>query len=281
MREISFNTIVDAVAGLCVDAACFLPRDVEEAIGRARDAEQSELGRYALDKICKNAVVASENAMPLCQDTGMVVVFVELGNDVRIVGGLLEDAINRGVAQGYTAGYLRKSTVVDPLFERTNAGDNTPAIVHMSLVEGDELSITLLPKGAGSENMSALGMLKPAQGIEGVVDFVVDTVLCAGGNPCPPTIVGVGIGGNAEKALELSKRALRRSVGDPHPDERYAALEQRILSRINESGIGPQGFGGTVTALAVHIETFPTHIAMLPVGVTLNCHVARHKKVVL
>lgn len=281
MREITCEQIADAVARMCVEAACDLPEDVERAVRRARDSEESEYGVYALDKICENIEVARREEVPMCQDTGMALVFAEVGQDVHIAGGSFEAAIDEGVARGYTEGYLRKSTVSDPLLHRVNAGDNTPAIVHTRLVEGDRLALTLMPKGAGSENMSRLAMLKPAQGAEGVKRFVVDAVVEAGGNPCPPTIVGVGIGGDAEKALELSKQALRREVGAGNPDPEYAALEREILDEVNRSGIGPQGFGGRVTALAVHVETYPTHIAMLPVGVTLNCHAARHVRVVL
>lgn len=281
MREITCEQIADAVARMCVEAACDLPEDVERAVCQARDSEESEYGVYALDKICENIEVARREEVPMCQDTGMALVFAEVGQDVHIAGGSFEAAIDEGVARGYTEGYLRKSTVSDPLLHRVNAGDNTPAIVHTRLVEGDRLALTLMPKGAGSENMSRLAMLKPAQGAEGVKRFVVDAVVEAGGNPCPPTIVGVGIGGDAEKALDLSKQALRREVGEGNPDPEYAALEREILDEVNRSGIGPQGFGGRVTALAVHVETYPTHIAMLPVGVTLNCHAARHVRVVL
>ena len=281
MREITCEQIADAVARMCVEAACDLPEDVERAVRWARDSEESEYGVYALDKICENIEVARRDEVPMCQDTGMALVFAEVGQDVHIAGGSFEAAIDEGVARGYTEGYLRKSTVSDPLLHRVNAGDNTPAIVHTRLVEGDRLALTLMPKGAGSENMSRLAMLKPAQGAEGVKRFVVDAVVEAGGNPCPPTIVGVGIGGDAEKALELSKQALRREVGAGNPDPEYAALEREILDEVNRSGIGPQGFGGRITALAVHVETYPTHIAMLPVGVTLNCHAARHVRVVL
>ncbi len=281
IREIPKERIVEAVAVACRDAACNLPDDVVSALDRALAHEESDYGLYALDKIRRNIGIAHDNQVPLCQDTGLVVVFAEVGQEVHIVGGLLEDAVNEGVARGYTDGFLRKSMVADPLFDRRNTNDNTPAIVHVSLVEGDAIKLTILPKGGGSENMSALCMLKPAQGADGVVDFVVDVLERAGGNPCPPTIVGVGIGGNAEEALLLSKRALRRSTGSAHPDQRYAKLEQEILERVNALGVGPQGFGGTVSALAVHVEKAPTHIAMLPVGVSLNCHVARHKEVVL
>ena len=281
MREIRAEQITEEVARLCIEAACDLPADVERAVRKAADDEVSEFGKYAMEKVCRNLEIARENQVPMCQDTGMVIVFAELGQDAHIVGGDFETAINAGIAQGYTEGYLRKSTVVDPLLNRVNAGDNTPAIIYTRIVEGDTLTLTVMPKGAGSENMTKLAMLKPAQGLEGVRRFVVDAVVSAGGNPCPPTIVGVGLGGNADKALQLSKEALRREVGAPNTDTGYAALEAELLEEINASGIGPQGFGGCVTALAVHIETYPTHIAMLPVAVTLNCHAARHKTVTL
>lgn len=281
MKEINVEDITREVARLCIEAACDLPRDVEKLVRQALDTEESDFGVYAMEKVCRNIGIARENEVPLCQDTGMVIVFAEVGQDVHLNGGLLSDAINAGVAQGYTQGYLRKSTVVDPVFNRVNTGDNTPAIIYTTLVEGDSLRLVVMPKGAGSENMSALKMLKPADGLEGVKRFIVDTVVQAGGNPCPPTIVGVGIGGNADKALLLSKEALRREAGAPNQDPRYAALEQELLEEINKSGVGPQGFGGRNTALAVHIETYPTHIATMPVAVTLNCHAARHKEVVL
>ena len=281
MREIDASQITQAVAQLCTQAACNLPADVHAALEQASDAEESPLGQWALDKILRNADIASERQVPLCQDTGVAIVFAEVGQDVHIAGGGFEEAVNAGIAQGYTEGYLRKSMVADPLLNRANTGDNTPAIIHTRLVPGDELSITLMPKGAGSENMTRLGMLKPAEGEQGVCDFVVRAVEEAGGNPCPPVIVGVGIGGNAERAVLLSKQALRRDAGQPHQQQGYARLEQQLLERINATGIGPQGFGGRSTALAVHIETAPTHIAMLPVAVTLNCHAARHARVVL
>ena len=281
MRDISTATITQEVARLCMEAACDLPRDAEEAINAAAAREESEFGRWAMQKICRNARIAREDGVPMCQDTGMVIVFAEVGQEAHIVGGDFEEAINAGIAKGYTEGYLRKSTVIDPVLNRVNAGDNTPGIVYTRLVPGDAVTLTIMPKGAGSENMSRLFMLKPAQGLQGVKDAVLRAVVEAGGNPCPPTIVGVGIGGNADKALMLSKEALRRKVGAPNPDERYAQLEAELLEAINRSGIGPQGFGGRVTALAVHIETYPTHIATMPVGVTLNCHAARHKSVVL
>lgn len=281
MKEINVSQIVPEVERLCIEAACDLPVDVEKLITDATEAEESEFGKYAMQKICRNIKIARENTVPMCQDTGMVIAFVEIGQDVHITGGSLNDAINQGVHDGYVNGYLRKSTVIDPVLNRKNAGDNTPAIIYTTLVEGDELHITIMPKGAGSENMSQLKMLKPADGLEGVKKFIVDSVVNAGGNPCPPCVVGVGIGGNADKAMQLSKVALRREAGAPNPDPEYAALEKELLEEINKSGVGPQGFGGLTTALAVQIETFPTHIATMPVAVTLNCHAARHKEVVL
>ncbi len=280
-KIISAHDITEAVEALCVSAAFDLPEDVQACLDAAQQKECSDLGRWAFDKMAANRVIAHEERMPLCQDTGLALIFVDLGQDVQVVDGTLEEAVQSGVARAYEGAYLRKSVVDDPLFDRVNTQDNTPAIIHYRVVAGNELKICVMPKGGGSENMSALAMLKPAQGIEAVKDFVYNTVVNAGGNPCPPTIVGVGIGGNAEYALELSKKALGRPLGQSHADERYAKLEQELLERINASGVGPQGFGGNTTALAVHIEYFPTHIAMLPVGVSLNCHVARHKQVVL
>lgn len=281
MKEVSVDTIAREIARMSIEAACDLPKDVEAALRAAAEREESAFGKYAMDKVCRNFEIAREQGVPMCQDTGMAIVFAEVGQDVHIVGGSFEDAVNAGITQGYADGYLRKSTVIDPLLDRRNAGDNTPAIIYARLVPGDSLTLTLMPKGAGSENMSRLKMLKPAEGLAGVKDFVLQAVVEAGGNPCPPTIVGVGIGGNADKALLLSKQALRREVGAPNPNPAYARLEQELLDAINRTGIGPQGFGGRTTALAVHIETYPTHIATLPVGVTLNCHAARHRQVVL
>ena len=281
MREITVEQIIAAVRQMCIDASCDLPKDVEKAIVEAAEHEVSPFGQYSLQKIVKNIGIARGNIVPMCQDTGMAVVFAEVGQEVHITGGLLSDAINEGVRQGYTEGYLRKSMVKDPLLDRVNTGDNTPAILYTSLVAGDKLKLTIMPKGAGSENMGGIKMLKPADGLAGVKKFVVDTVCQAGGNPCPPVIVGVGIGGSMDKAALLSKVALQREVQQPHTDARYAQLEQELLEEINRLGIGPQGLGGRVTALAVHIETYPTHIATLPVAVTLNCHAARHKEAIL
>lgn len=281
MREIAAEKITEAIRKMCIEASCDLPLDVEKLIVEAAEREISPFGQYSLQKIVKNIGIARENTVPMCQDTGMTLVFAEIGQDVHITGGLLDDAVNEGVRQGYQDGYLRKSMVKDPLWERVNTNDNTPAVLYTTLVAGDQLKLVVMPKGAGSENMGGIKMLKPADGLAGVKQFVVDTVCRAGGNPCPPVIVGVGIGGSMEKAALLSKVALRREAGQPNSDARYAQLEKELLAEINRLGIGPQGFGGRVTALAVHIETYPTHIATLPVAVTLNCHAARHKERVL
>ncbi|MGC5326071.1 fumarate hydratase [Brevibacillus sp. SYSU BS000544] len=281
MKEIHVEQIISTVRGLCIDAACDLPEDVEALLRRAVNEEESQFGRYSLEKIVKNVELARKEQAPMCQDTGMTVVFAEVGQDVHIVGGYLRDAINEGVRQGYADGYLRKSVVEDPVMNRKNTGDNTPAVIYTEIVPGDTLRIQVLPKGAGSENMGALKMLKPAEGLEGVKQFIIQAVTQAGGNPCPPVIVGVGIGGTMDKSTLLAKKALARHAGEPHPDPKYRELEQELLERINKLGIGPQGFGGKVTALAVHIETYPTHIATMPVAVCLNCHAARHKEAIL
>lgn len=281
MREISTDVIEREVARLCENAGCDLPSDVKEIIHQGSEREESPFGKYVFDQICQNIETSESEHSPFCQDTGMALVFVDVGQDVRIVGGSLKDAIDRGVAKGYTDGYLRKSVVEDPLFHRKNTGDNTPGFVRTRVVEGDKLTISVMPKGAGSENMCALKMLKPAQGIQGVIDFVVGAVVSAGGNPCPPSIVGVGIGSDAEGALLLSKRAILRKAGSHHPEKEYADLERTLLERINASGVGPMGMGGRMTALSVQIEKAPTHIAMLPVGVTISCHCTRHTTAVL
>lgn len=249
-----------------------------ESLQRAYRNEVSPIGKEILLQLIKNAQIAREEFMPICQDTGVAVVFVEMGQDVRIVGGWLEDAVNAGVRKGYQEGYLRKSIVGHPLY-RVNTGDNTPAVIHVRLVPGENLKITVAPKGGGSENMSAVKMLKPADGIAGVKEFVLETVSNAGPNPCPPLIVGVGIGGTLEKAAILAKEALLRPLGQPGLGEGVAELEEELLREINGLGIGPQGLGGRVTALAVHINTYPTHIASLPVAVNLNCHASRHKSI--
>lgn len=280
IREIDAETITNAIERLCIDAACDLGSDVERLIKRAVQQETSPRGRYILDQLIDNIHLARQHQMPICQDTGMAVVFVELGQDVHITGGYIIDAINEGVRRGYQKGYLRKSVVKDPL-ERINTGDNTPAIIHMEIVPGASLAITVAPKGFGSENMSALKMLKPADGVEGIKSFVLDTVKAAGGNPCPPVILGIGIGGTMEMAAYMAKKALLREAGQPSSDKRIALLEQELLQAINASGIGPQGLGGNTTALAVHIETFATHIAGLPVAINMQCHASRHKTIIL
>lgn len=281
MKEIHVERIIKTVENLCIQAACNLGEDVEELIRQSLDKEESEFGKYIITQILDNVALARNENTAMCQDTGVTVLFVEIGQDVHVVGGSLVEAINEGVSRGYTKGYLRKSVVADPLFRRQNTGDNTPAVIHVEVVTGDELRFMVLPKGAGSENMGALKMLTPSAGIDGVKDFILNTVLQAGGNPCPPIIVGVGIGGTMEKATILAKKALTRKAGSSNPDPDYADLEQTLLTEINKSGIGPQGLGGRVTALAVHIESFPTHIAGLPVAVNLNCHASRHAEAVL
>ena len=279
MREILAETITRTVARLCIEANCHLPEDMKTCIRAAREAEPWHQGQEILDRIIENFQVADAENMPVCQDTGMACVFVKLGQEVHILGDLNE-AIHEGVRQGYREGYLRKSVVRDPL-DRVNTGDNTPAVITYDIVPGDKVEITLAPKGFGSENMSAIKMLRPSDGVEGVKEFVVQTVEAAGPNPCPPIVVGVGIGGTFDKAASLAKRALLRDADSCHPDPYYAALEAELLEKINALGIGPQGFGGRTTALAVNIETFPTHIAGLPVAVNINCHVTRHQTEVI
>jgi len=281
VREIRCKDIIETVARLCIEANYYLGDDVLQALRQARDAEASPVGRQVLDQILENADVAREEEMPLCQDTGLTVVFLEVGQDAHVIGGDLYQAIQEGVRRGYQEGYLRKSVVDRPFSARVNTRDNTPAVIHTQIVPGDRLKITVAPKGGGSENMSALAMLKPADGRQGVMDFVVETVRKAGANPCPPTIVGVGVGGTAEMAMWLAKRSLLREVGQPNPDPEVAALERDILEQVNRLGIGPQGLGGSTTSLAVHVETYPCHIASLPVAVNIQCHSARHKEAVL
>ena len=280
MREVHVERITEAVRRLSVEANTRLGDDVVAAFERFREGEQSPTGRDVLAQLLENARIARDEGLPLCQDTGFAVVFVDLGQDVRLVGGDLYEAVNEGVRQGYREGYLRKSIVADPL-RRKNTGDNTPAVVHVRLVPGDRVRITFAPKGGGSENMSGIAVLKPADGAEGVKRFVVDRVRQAGPNPCPPTIVGVGIGGTFEIAALLAKRALLRPVGDRNPDPFYADLEEELLAEVNRLGIGPAGLGGTTTSLDVHIEVHPCHIASLPVAVNIQCHSARHKEVEL
>ena len=274
MKNIDAKVIEDTVARLCIEANLRLPPDVINAIESAEKAEPWDGAKRILSLLGDNVRIASEKTLPVCQDTGMACVFVELGQDVHIDGGDFEEAVNNGVRRGYGEGYLRKSVVCDPL-RRVNTGDNTPALLTVKLTRGDKMRITVMPKGFGSENMSALKMLKPADGVEGVKNFVLETVEKAGANPCPPIIVGVGIGGSFDKAAYLAKHALLRPVDEPNPDEYYAALESEILDKINALGIGPQGFGGKTTALAVLIEAMPTHVAGLPVAVNISCHATR------
>jgi len=281
MRDIEAVEITKTVSSLFREANNFLPDDVLASLEQARETEESPVGREVLARILENAVISAKEGIPLCQDTGTAVVFLELGQDAHIVGGDLYTAVDEGVRQGYNEGYLRKSIVVQPYSGRLNTRDNTPSVIHTDIVDGDRLKITVMPKGGGAENMTRLAMLTPARSRQGVIDFVVNAVDEAGSNPCPPVIVGVGIGGTAEKAVLLAKKALLRKVGEPNSDAEAAELEKEILRRINNLGIGPMGFGGRTTALAIHIEVFPTHIASLPVAVNLVCHSARHKEAIL
>lgn len=277
MREVNVSEIVSAVRKLCIDANIYLGRDVTEKIEEFLTIENSPVAKEILEQILANSRLAAEEQMPMCQDTGVAVVFVELGQEMHIIGGDFAEAINEGVRQGYRDGYLRKSIVDDPVFERKHTKDNTPAIIHTEIVPGDSIKITVAPKGAGSENMSEVRMMKPADGIEGIKDFVVERVKRSGGSPCPPTIVGVGIGGNFEQCAYLSKKALLRPLNTSNIDPRWNAVEVELLKRINELGIGPMGLGGRTTALAVQILTMPCHIASMPVAVNLQCHAQRHK----
>jgi len=281
MRNIDCKQITETVSNLFQEACVYLPEDVLAAIKRARESEESPVAQDVLDRILENTEIASQEKIPLCQDTGTAVVLLELGQEVHITGGDLNSAINEGVRQGYDKGYLRKSMVRQPFSTRVNTKDNTPAIIYTDIVPGDKLKIIVMPKGGGAENMTRLAMLSPAQGRQGVIDFVVNAVDEAGSNPCPPVIVGVGIGGTAEQTLMLAKRALLRKVGEPNPEAEFAELEREILQRINNLGIGPMGYGGRLTALAVHVEVLPAHIASLPVAANLQCHSARHKETIL
>ena len=275
MREISTEKITEAVKNMCISANCNLNDDVYSALKEAEKTEPSPVGREMLSQLIKNADIAKTGCVPICQDTGLAVVFVTMGQDVHITGGSLEGAINEGVRQGYTEGYLRKSVVKDP-FIRVNTNDNTPAIIHYSIVEGDGFKIEIAPKGAGSENMSKIFMMKPADGIEGAKKAVIDAVEAAGPNPCPPMIIGVGCGGNFETAALLAKKALLRPVGSHSELPHIKEMEIELLDKINRTGIGPQGLGGRTTALALNIETFATHIACMPIAVNISCHVTRH-----
>ncbi len=279
MREIQATELTGIICRLCIEANCYLPGDVKERITACRQEEPWGQAKEILDRIIENYEIADRRNQPICQDTGVACVFLKIGQDVHINGDLTE-AVNEGVRRGYTEGYLRKSVVGDPL-RRVNTGDNTPAMLYTELVPGDKIEITVAPKGFGSENMSQIKMLRPSDGIEGVKDFVCKVVEEAGPNPCPPIVVGVGIGGTFDKAAYLAKKALMRPVDQRHEEPFYAELEEDLLARINALGIGPQGFGGKTTALAVNVEYFPTHIAGLPVAVNINCHVTRHKTEVL
>lgn len=276
MREISSRKITEVVRKLCIEANYNLPEDIERSLQEFYDNESWDIAKDMLDKIIKNVAIAKNEQVPICQDTGMACVFLEIGQDVHVTGDLIEKAVNEGVRQGYADGYLRKSVVNDPI-DRINTGDNTPAAIYYDIVQGDQIKITVVPKGFGSENMSKIKMLKPAEGIEGVKEFIIETVEEAGPNPCPPMIVGVGIGGTFDKAAFLAKKALMRPIDARNKDEKYASLEEELLEKINKLGIGPQGFGGNTTALGLNIETYPTHIAGLPVAVNISCHVTRHK----
>jgi fumarate hydratase subunit alpha len=281
LREIRAEEVTQAVALMAKEANFFLPEDVLNSIRQAADTEESPLGKATLEKILENAAIAARERVPLCQDCGLAVILVRLGQDVHITGGSLNTAIEEGIKKGYADGYLRKSMVQHPFSSRTNTKTNCPAVIHTEIVPGDKVTIVLMPKGGGSENMSRLAMLSPSQGRRGVVDVVVKAVDEAGSNPCPPVIVGVGIGGTAEKASLLAKEALLRPLGQPNADPEVADLEKELFQKINSLGIGPQGFGGSTTALAVHAEVFPAHIASLPVAVNILCHSARHKEVTL
>ena len=279
MREINAQTITETVKKLCIEANCHLTEDVKNCIRCKRNEESWQAAKDVLDRIIENFEIADQQDQPVCQDTGVACVFLKIGQEVH-VNGNIADAVNEGVRQGYGEGYLRKSVVRDPL-DRVNTGDNTPAMIYYDIVEGDQIEITVAPKGFGSENMSKIAMLRPSDGIEGVRNFVLKAVEEAGPNPCPPIVVGVGIGGTFDKAAYLAKKALLRSLDERNEDPFYAKFEEELLEGINSLGIGPQGFGGRTTALAVNIEKFPTHIAGLPVAVNINCHVARHKSEVI
>ncbi len=280
MREIEASRITEEVARLCMEANFELEDDVQKALEKAHEAEESPAGKEVLRQIIENSSIARGEKIPMCQDTGLAVIFVEIGQDVHIAGGGFEDAINEGVRKGYTDGYLRKSVLADPV-KGGNTGDNTPAVIHTTIVPGDALKLWVVPKGGGSENMSRIAMMKPADGIEGIKKFVLENVKAASGNPCPPTIVGIGIGGTFERCALLAKKALLREIGSTHPDELYASLEKELLEKVNDLGVGPMGYGGRTTALAVHIEVAPRHIASFPVSMNLNCHAARHKYIEL
>jgi len=279
VREIEAKQITGTIRRLCIEANTILGDDVVEALKKASEKEESPVGKDIFHQLLENAKIAREEGIPLCQDTGMVVVFIEMGQDIHIVGGDLNESINEGVRRGYRDGYLRASSL-DPLV-RKNFGDNTPAVIHVEIVPGENLKLTVVPKGFGGENMSRVALFTPASGIDGIKEFVLRTIEQAGANPCPPGIVGVGIGGTLEKAAIIAKKSLLRPIGQRHPDHRIAKLEEELLDKINGLGVGPQGLGGTVTTLDVHVETYPTHIAGLPVAVNIQCNCHRHKEAVL
>jgi len=281
VRDLDVRAVTEAVKTLCITANYDLPRDVYDALVRAREAEESPVGREVLGQLVENADIAASDRVPICQDTGFAVIFAEVGQDVHLVGGHFDDAIDEGVRQGYGDGYLRKSVAEEPAHARRNTRDNTPAILHTGIVPGDKVRLTLMAKGGGAENMSSLNMLKPSQGWSGMVDAVVDTVSRAGSNPCPPVIIGVGIGGTIDMVTLLAKKALLRDIGSTHPDARLAGMEAELLEKVNALGIGPQGLGGSTTALAVFIEEMPCHIASMPMAVNVQCHAQRHKTVEL
>lgn len=280
MREISAAVITDVIERLCIEANQVLPEDVKQAIGQCRAREDGEIACKILDDIIENYKIAENEQVPICQDTGMACVFLEIGQDVHITGGDLIEAVNEGVRRGYEKGYLRKSVVKDPV-RRGNTGDNTPAMLYTEIVPGEQIKVTVGPKGFGSENMSAIRMFKPSAGLQGIKDFILETVEAAGPNPCPPMVVGVGIGGTFDKAALLAKKALMRPVDSENSDPFYADLEKEMLEKINELGIGPQGFGGRTTAIGLNIETMPTHIAGMPCAINISCHVTRHKTEVI
>ena len=280
MREIQVSDITAVIRRLCIEANTLLPEDVKNAIKACRSCENGGIACGILDKIMENYQIAERENVPICQDTGMACVFMEIGQDVHLVGGDLTEAVNEGVRRGYTDGYLRKSVVADPV-RRGNTGDNTPAMLYTEIVPGENVKITVGPKGFGSENMSAIRMFKPSAGLQGIKDFILETVENAGPNPCPPIVVGVGIGGTFDKAALLAKKAIMRPLDTHHPDPFYAELETEMLGKINALGIGPQGFGGKTTAIGLNIETMPTHIAGMPCAININCHVTRHKTEVL
>lgn len=280
MREINVSQITDVVEKLCIEANQYLPKDVQEAIKNCRACEDWDIAKGVLDNIITNFEIANDENVPICQDTGMACVFLEIGQDVHIVGGNLSEAVDEGVRRGYDKGYLRKSVVKDPV-RRGNTGDNTPAMLYTEIVPGENIKITVGPKGFGSENMSAIRMFKPSAGLQGIKDFIIETVETAGPNPCPPMMIGVGIGGTFDKAAYLAKKALMRPINTSHPDPFYADLEKEMLEKVNKLGIGPQGFGGKSTAIGLNIETLPTHIAGMPCAININCHVTRHQSEVI